>query len=190
MTNKISILILLFLSAGSNVFACDTKEQALNTMLKFNVVSAEYQLKAANDAPDANSWNLRRVELISVMAPYAEMIAKEQYSDACIGYREVAEDFEINLDTVKSMTVADYDRYDKAYPEKHECSTLSLVTRIGDLGSRYIQQEQGSPISRRIHFGYAKYSHLYATDISAVCGFLNEIEVNLKDMSRKQNSSK
>lgn len=190
MTNKINFLSLLFLLMSSNALACDTQEQALNTMLKLNVVSAEYQLKAASDAPDADTWNTRRVEFIVAMVPYAEMIAQKQYANACVGYHQVAEDFEVDLDTVMSMTVADYDRYDKKYSEKHECSTLSLVTRIGNLGILDIQKEQESVIRKRINFAYAKYSHLYATDISAVCGFLNEIEVNLKDMSSKQNSSK
>jgi hypothetical protein len=182
MTNKLNLLPLLFILLSSNSFACDTNEEALNTMLKLNVVSAEYQLKAASDEPDAETWNLRRVEFIVAMVPYAKMIAEKQYHDACVGYRQVAEDFEVDLDKVTSMTVADYDRYDKKYPEKHACSTLSMVTRIGNLSAPYIQQEQGSPISKRINFGYAKYSHLYATDISSVCGFLNEIEESLKGM--------
>ena len=175
-------VLLSCLFASASAMACTTKEQALNTMLKLNAVAAEYQLKGASDEPDSAEWEQRRIALITAMVPYADMIAKDRYADACNGYREVAEEFEIELANIKSMTVKDYDKYDKKYPSKNPCSTLSLVTRINELGSEYSQQAYGSPVRKRLDFANAKYSYLYATDINAVCGFLQEMEASLKGL--------
>lgn len=175
-------VLLSCLFASASAMACTTKEQALNTMLKLNAVAAEYQLKGASDEPDSAEWEQRRIALITAMVPYADMIAKDRYADACNGYREVAEEFEIELANIKSMTVKDYDKYDKKYPPKNPCSTLSLVTRINELGSEYGQQAHDSPVRKRLDFANAKYSYLYATDINAVCGFLQEMEASLKGL--------
>lgn len=175
-------VLLSCLLASASAMACTTKEQALNTMLKLNVVAAEYQLKGAGDEPDAAEWEQRRIALITAMVPYADLIAKDRYAEACNGYRDVAEEFEIDLASVKSMTVQGYDKYDKKHPAKDACSTASLATRVGELGSQYEQQAHGSPVHKRLNYAYAKYSYLYATDINAVCGFLKKAEAGLKDL--------
>lgn len=177
-----SVVFMIALFASTSALACKTKEQALNTMLKMNVVSAEYQLKGANESPDAEEWANRRIQFVVAMVPYAELIANGQYAEACAGYADVATEFETDLSKIKSMTVADYDRYDKKFPAKNPCSTTSLATRIVDLSSRYGGQDEDAPIKKKMNYGYAKYSHLVATDMAAVCGFMNELEVSLSGL--------
>ncbi len=182
---RILSLMLVVLSAlGSvNARACETMEQALNLMFKLNVVSAEYQLKAATGDPAAGQWDRRRVELVVAMAPAADLMAKKRYAEACALYRQVARDFAVDLDKVRSMTVADYDRYEKKHPGKSPCSVTALVTRINELAGKSVQQAEDSPVRKYMDSVLAQYSFLSATDINAVCIFLQEAEAKVHAMT-------
>ncbi|OQX17775.1 MAG: hypothetical protein BWK76_09670 [Desulfobulbaceae bacterium A2] len=177
------LLVVLSVLGSANTRACETMEQALNLMFKLNVVSAEYQLKAATGDPGSGQWDRRRVELVVAMVPAADLMAKKRYAEACAVYKQVARDFSFDLDKVRSMTVADYDRYDKKHPGKSPCSVTALVTRINELAGQSVQQAEDSPVRKYMDSVLAQYSYLYATDINAVCKFLQEAEVQLQGMS-------
>jgi len=177
------LLAVLSVLGRANARACETLEQSLNLMFKLNVVSAEYQLKAATDDPGSEQWDRRRVELVVAMAPAADLMAKKRYGEACAVYKQVARDFAADLDKVKSMTVADYDRYDKKHPGKSPCSVTALVTRSNELAGQAVHQAEDSPVRNYMDFVMAQYSYLYATDINAVCNFLQEAEAKVHEMT-------
>lgn len=169
----------LLWAAACSACACDNRDAALNTLLKLNAVSAIYQLKASAGAADDAIWAQRRHALIDAMAPYTDLLVNDNYIDACIGFAVVADDFDIDLDKVRAMTVADYADYDRRYPKPHRCSSWSLLNRISTLSEQIAGQPAGSERQQRMAFAEAEYSHLYAVDVGAVCAFMDELESSL-----------
>lgn len=170
----------LLWAAACSAWACDSRDAALNTLLKLNAVSTIYQLKASAGAPDDAIWARRRRALSDAMAPYTNLLVNANYADACIGFAVVADDFDIDLDQVRAMTVADYADYDRRYPKPHRCSSWSLFNRISTLGEQIAGQPANTERQRRMAFAEAEYSHLYAVDVDAVCAFMDQLESSLK----------